>query len=198
MSTPRDFIPIRLRHVDVRYGRRVIREIKASETARGVVSSRGRCIWAGPAAENALCHAFNGCRAHSYQAKLADTLRYDLQLETPGGGLRCEVKTRVAEKGWTHPERFDWISVPMHEDREPIKAEAEVIFFCWWSADAPRVLWIVGLLHGVTSFQRVATFYKEGELLPRGGYVRGHGVYQVEVSKLDPVPRGLLKERKDV
>jgi hypothetical protein len=198
MSTARDFIPIRLRHVDARYGRKIIREIRASEKARGVVTKRGRFIWAGTAAEAALCHAFSGCPAHSYQAQLADTLRYDLKLGTPGGGMRCEVKTRVAESGWIHPERFDWISVPMHEDREPIKAEADIIIFCWWSADTPRVLWIVGKLPGVTSFQRVATFYKEGELLPRGGYVRGHGVYQVEVSQLDPVPRGLFKERKDV
>jgi hypothetical protein len=191
-------IPIRLRHVDARYGRRVIREIKASEKARGVVQKRGRYVWAGPAAENALCHAFSGCRDHQHLARLADSLRYDLRLETPGGGLRCEVKTRVAERGWVHPERFDWISVPLHEDREPIKPDAEIIFFCWWSADAPRVLWIVGMLKGVTSFQRVATFYKTGELLPRGGYVTGQGVYQVEVSQLEPVPRGLFKERTDV
>ena len=189
MSTPRDFIPIRLRHVDARYGRQVIREIRSSERARGVVTSRGRYVWAGPAAESALCHAFNGCRAHSHRARLADTLRYDLELgQPPYKVIRCEVKTRVAERGWVHPERFDWISIPMHEDREPIKEEAEVIFFCWWSADAPRVLWVLGLLKGVTSFQRAATFYKHGEMLPRGGYVRGQGTYQVEVSKLDPHP----------
>jgi hypothetical protein len=198
VSTPRDFIPIRLRHVDARYGRQVIREIKASEKARGVVTQRGRYTWAGPAAESALVHAYNGCRDHEYLARLAYTLRYDLQMGTPHQTLCCEVKTRVAEKGWVHPERFDWISVPMHQNREPIKPDAQVILFCWWSADAPRLLWLLGLLKGVTSFQRAATFYKQGELLPRGGYVRGEGTYQLEVSKLEPVPRGLFKERKDV
>ncbi len=196
MSAPRDFIPIRLRHVDARYGRGVIREIKAAELLRGVRTKRGRYTWAGPAAENALCHAFNGCRVHPHQATLPDTLRWDLTLETPQNPLRCEVKTRVAERGWVHPERFDWISVPMHEDREPIKPEAQVIIFNWWSADAPRVLWVLGMLKGLQSFQNAATFYKEGELLPRGGWVRGSGTYQVDVADLLPFPKGLLKEMK--
>lgn len=198
MSTPRDFIPVRLRHVDARYGRGVIREIKAAEQARGVSTKRGRYTWAGPAAEVALCHAFNRCRIHSHQARLADSLRWDLELEMPRRALRCEVKTRVAEKGWVHPERFDWISVPLHEDREPVKQDADAVLFCWWSADAPRVLWLLGLLQGVTHFQRAATFYKHGSALPRGGWVKGEGTYMVDVADLLPMPRGLFKEMKDV
>lgn len=198
MSTARDFVPIRLRHADARYGRGVIREIKAAEKKRGVVIPRSRYVWAGPAAESALVHAFNGCRAHPHTGRLADTFRYDIALGTPGGGLHCEVKTRIAEKGWTHPECFDWISVPMHEGREPIKPEAELILFCWWSADTPRVLWVVGMLKGLAAFQRVATFYKRGELLPRGGFAPDSGTYQLEISKLEPFPRGLLKEMKGV
>jgi hypothetical protein len=196
MSTPRDFIPIRLRHVDARYGRSVMRQIKASEKARGVKTERGRYTWAGPAAENALCHAFTGCKAHPYQASLPPTLRWDLTLETPRGALPCEVKTRISERGWVHPERFDWVSVPMHEDREPIKPEAQRIIFCWWSADAPRVLWVLGTLAGVDEFQRRSVFYREGEMLPRGGWVRGSGTYVVSVSDLRPFPKNLLKEMK--
>jgi hypothetical protein len=196
MTSPRDFIPIRLRHVDARYGRSVIREIQAAEKTRNVVIKRGRYTWAGPAAEAALCHAFNGCRDHGHRAWLPNTFRYDLALETPHGVLPCEVKTRVAERGWVHPERFDWISVPLHEDREPIKPDAQLIIFCWWSADAPRVLWVVGCLKGLDHFQRVATFYKQGMLLPRGGYVEGEGTYQVDVAGLLPVPRKLFKEMK--
>jgi len=198
MSTPRDFIPIRLRHVDARYGRGVIREIKAAEKARGVTQERSRYAWAGPAAENALCHAFTGCRDHPHQGRLADSLRWDLELDTPTAVKRCEVKTRVAEAGWVHPERFDWVTVPLHGDREPVKADAQLLIFCWWSADAPRVLWVLGTLKGLERFQRAATFYKHGALLPRGGYVRGQGTYVVDVSDLAPFPRGLLKEMKGV
>lgn len=198
MSTPHDFIPVRLRHVDARCGRRVLREIKAAEKARGVKTERGRYFWAGPAAESALVHAINTCKAPGI-ARLADTLRYDFEIQSPSSRVfRCEVKTRVAESGWVHPERFDWISVPMHEDREPIKQDADLVLFCWWSADRPRVLWLLGMLRGLKAFQRAATFYGKGELLPRGGYVSGHGTYQVEVSKLSPIPQGLFKEMKGV
>jgi len=197
MSTPRDFIPIRLRHVDARYGRKVIREIKAAELLRGVKRKRGRYVWAGPAAETAIANAYNRCKDHKHSAWMADTLRYDLALGTDHGVVRCEVKTRIAKQGWVHPERFDWISVPLHEDREPIKPEADVIVFCWWSADAPRVLWVLGRLLGVKDFLERATFYKHEALLPRGGWVQGKGTYQLHVSELPRFPRGLLKELKD-
>lgn len=198
MSAPRDFIPVRLRHVDARYGRKVLREIKAAERARGVKVERGRYFWAGPAAESALVHAINIRKAPDI-ARLADTLRYDFEMRSPSGRVfRCEVKTRVAESGWVHPERFDWISVPLHGDREPVKPESDLVLFCWWSADAPRILWVVGMLRGLEAFQRTATFYGKGEALPRGGFVHGEGTYQLEVAKLAPVPRGLFKEMKDV
>ena len=200
MSVPRDFIPIRLRHVDARYGRAVIRDIRTVEKARGVAVERSRYTWAGPAAESALCWAYNSNKKHAHSAHLARTLRYDLDLDLPGGTrrLRCEVKTRIAEVGWIHPERFDWISVPLHEDREPVKPDAQAIFFCWWSADAPRVLWLLGMLPGLDAFQRAAVFYREGDLLPRGGYVRGKGTYQLHVESLARVPRGLFKEMPNV
>lgn len=193
MSLPRDFVPINLRHVDAKYGRQVIREIAANERLRGVKTDRGRFTWAGPAAETAIVNAYNRAK-HQYGADLADVLAYDLWLGSPEGVIRVEVKTRVAEKGWIHPERFDWISVPLHENREPIKADAGLILFAWWAADTPRVLWLVGRLQGLDHFQEVATFYHEGDLLPRGGYVRGKGVYQLDVAELEPVPKGLFRE----
>lgn len=195
MTLPRDFIPINLRHVDARYGRKVIREIEAWERGEGLVRERGRYTWAGPAAETAIVNAYNRAK-HGFFATMAANLGYDVALSTPTGRVQVEVKTRVAEKGWVHPERFDWISVPLHDGREPIKPGADAVFFGWWSADRPRVLWLVGMVKGLEEFQKVATFYHEGELLPRGGYVRGKGVYQVDVGALSPVPRGLFREVK--
>lgn len=194
MTLPRDFRPINLRHVDARYGRKVIREIVRAERARGHRESRSRYTWAGPAAETAIVNAYNRSKHHPDKARLAETLRYDLELCRAGQVLRCEVKIRISEKGWVHPGQFDWISVPLHQGREPIKADADVILFGWWSADSPRVLWLVGKLAGLAEFTEVSTFYGPGELMPRGGYVKGAGVYQIDVAELQPIPAGLFRE----
>jgi hypothetical protein len=187
MALPCDFVPVRLRHVDARHGRREARRLRAAQG-----KENNPFAWVGFAAEGSLVNAYRR-QGHGFEAHLATSLRYDLWLEAPNRPFAVEVKTRANRWGWVHPEKFDWITVPMHEDREPIKADASLVLFCWWSGSDPRRLWIVGRLTP-EQFQRRATFYSEGQPLPRGGWARDGGCYAVAIDRLDPVPRGLFKE----
>lgn len=153
--------------------------------------------WVGFAAEHALCRAITAGPA-PIDAVLHDGFEYDLELR-PRNTIderwtRVEVKTRVARAGWTDPARFEWISVPTHEGRAPIK-DVDVVVFCWWSADEPRRLWVLGRLLGRPEFERRATYYAEGERTPRGGPAPKGGAWILDVSALRPMPRGLLKEQ---
>jgi hypothetical protein len=153
--------------------------------------------WVGLAAEHALAGAINRARhVHGLKAWRPDTFEHDLEI-APGasdgttGVHRVEVKCRVASRGWTDPGRFEWIAVPTHSGREPIKA-VDLVVFCWWSADEPRRLWVLGRLLGPEEFKRRAQFYREGEPTPRGGPAPKGGTWVLDVAALRPMPRGFL------
>lgn len=190
MAAPVDFKPIRLTQADERQGRKQMRDMLGRDWWR----RRGRAAWAGFAAEHALVRAVQP----PMNADLAGTRDYDITLMhgTGGGGdvIRCEVKTRAVDSGWVHPEKFDYVTVPMHDGREPIKEAAQLVVFCWYSMDDPRCLWVMGLCRGLDEFKRRSTWYAEGDPLPRGGWAKGGGAYVIEVKQLRPMPEGLLKE----
>lgn len=193
MAAPYQFVPVRLATVDERLARGHMRAM----LGKGWWRVRGRSAWAGFAAEHALRRAVNLNHATTgVQCSMAEgTYAYDLLLESPAQHMKttCEVKTRAVLRGWTHPEKFDYVNVPMHEDREPVK-DVDLVWFCWYSPDMPRTLWVLGYVRGQAEFQERAVFYRGGEGLPRGGWARGAGEYVIEVQNLRPVPRGLFKE----
>lgn len=159
--------------------------------------------WVGLAAEYALLDAINsGPAAGKVAARMSPDRRWDLELHrvdggpAAGGPTRVEVKTRVATEGWTDPCRFEWIAVPTHEGREPVKPEAHIVLFCWWSASDPRRLWVLGRLLGANEFRRRAQWYAEGELTPRGGEAPPGGTYILDVASLRPLTKGLLPDRR--
>lgn len=154
--------------------------------------------WAGFAAEFALMDAINA-ESEGLVCVEAPTLDYDLKLISPGDGgserlARIEVKTRVVSDGWIFPERYDWLTIPTHDGREPVKPAADLIVFCWYSGSETYRLWVLGYLRGVAEFRERTVFYRENEPLPRGGWAPKGGAYCIEVKNLRPLPRGLLKE----
>lgn len=189
MASPVDFKPVRLMLADERAGRAHMREMLGRSWWR----KRTRAAWAGFAAEYALVRAVNA--AGQVTAAPYHTLEYDLIFTSPGRtDIRVEVKTRAVDSGWVHPEKFDYITVPMHDGREPIKAGADLVVFCWYSMADPRCLWVLGLTRGLDEFKRRSTWYAEGDPLPRGGWAKGGGAYVIEVKQLRPLPEGLVKE----
>ncbi len=192
MATPIDFAPIRMRVADIAAGRKQMRGMMNRKrlTPQLAVNSVGF------ASEYAIVHAMNlGAIALGSPARahMPRTLAWDIEL-THGPTLttKVEVKTRIAKAGWTHPEKFDYVTVPMHQDREPIKA-VDLVLFCWYSLDAPRRLWVLGSVHGPEEFKRRATFYREGEAMPRG-FAHEGGAYVIETKQLRPIPRDLFRE----
>lgn len=171
-----------------------LHEQTARAQAREFADPENPYAWVGLAAEYALVASVNSRGAA--RAKLAADYHHDLELLPAGYGdrdpLTVEVKTRVASSGWTDPGRFQWIAVPTHDGREPIK-DVDLVLFCWWSADEPRRLWVLGRLLGREEFQRRATFYREGEPTPRGGPAPVGGTYVLDVMDLRPLPRGLFQ-----
>lgn len=161
-------------------------------------SQRGRAAWAGFAAEDALCSAW---AVPDTSLRMHDGYEYDLDLKTPQGTKRIEVKTRAVEAGWLDPRRFDYVIVPTHGGREPIK-DVDLVWFCWYSANltgmgeglAHRRIWALGFVRGPQEFSRRAVYYRENEPLPRGGYAGPGGAYAIEVKQLRPFPRGTFRE----
>lgn len=200
MSSAVDFAPLRLTMTHERQGRKQMRDMLGAQWWR----KRGRSSWAGFAAEHALVDAMNALPGPAW-CRPAPTLTYDLAI---GGGVealkafeagappaaRVEVKTRAVTAGWTDPEKFDYVVIPTHEGREPIKPEADQVWFTWFSAAQPRRLWLLGYLRGVEEFRRRSVFYREGEPLPRGGWAKDGGAYAIEIKQLRPFPRGLFQE----
>lgn len=162
----------------------------------GWEESRGRCAWAGFAAEDAMVDAYVPSKGIDLLRR-ADGLSHDLEIYLADClGPRIEVKTRVVDHGWTDPRRFDWITVPTHDGREPVK-DVEMVFFCWYSGSEPRVLWVLGYVRGIDEFLRRSQFYFEHQPLPRGGWAPKGGAYCIEISQLRPVPRGMFKEVRE-
>jgi hypothetical protein len=143
--------------------------------------------WAGLAAERAILDAI----AETGREVTRPTDRYDVDLLV--GPVGVEVKTRVAEKGWTHPELFEWLVIPTHAGREPIKAAADLVLFGWYALEEPELYWVLGYLRP-EEFRSRSVFYREGEPLPRGGWAPTGGAYALEVRQLRPIPAGFLKE----
>jgi hypothetical protein len=199
MAEPIDYVPIRLTCADEKYGRKQMREMLGKSWWR----KRGRASWAGFAAERAICRAVNAAVGDMW-CEPSPILAYDLALGTgqsaretlsAGGEVgvsRVEVKTRTVTKGWTHPSKFNFVTIPMHQDREPIK-DVDLVILCWYSMSAPRRLWVLGYIRGRSEFDRRSVFYRGGEPLPRGGWAKGHGAYVVETAQMRPIPRGMLK-----
>ncbi len=185
MARPPDFYPIALTEEHEANGRR--------HAAAFVAKDGNPFAWVGLAAELAVAANINSTR-HGPRAKLSEDLRWDLELWQGQNYIPVEVKTRVASKGWTDPARFEWIGIPTHEGREPVKPEAQLVLFCWWSADEPRRLWVLGRLLGIAEFKKRATWFGEGEPTPRGGAAPKGGTYILDVTDLRPVPRGLFLE----
>ncbi len=189
MAAPVDFKPIRLTQADERQGRKQMRDMLGRDWWR----KRGRAAWAGFAAEDALQRAINA--SGQVGAEPYPTRACDLLLTSPGcASMAVEVKTRATSSGWVHPEKFDYITVPMHDGREPIKKEAQLVVFCWYSMDDPRCLWVLGVCRGLDEFKRRSTWYAEGDPLPRGGWAKDGGAYVIEVKQLRPMPDALLQE----
>ena len=186
MAVPAEYAPVALDEAAERIGR--------TEAARAGFDKTNPYAWVGFAAEHALLEAFRGASVPA--ASFAQGLDYDILLidDATGARIRVEVKTRVTESGWIHPAMFDYVVVPTHDGREPIKRSADLVIFCWWSGDAPRLLWVLGSVKGSEEFKRRATFYPENAPLPRGGWAGKGGAYAIETKQLRPLPRGLLKE----
>lgn len=151
--------------------------------------------WAGIAAEEALCASFVSLTGVDFM-RPAQSRAHDLEIVAPSRDreIRIEVKTRAVDSGWTDPRMFEWLTIPTHDGRAPIK-EVEMVFFCWFSGEQPDRLWALGYLKGLTEFKRRAQFYGEGQPLPRGGWAPTGGAYSLEVKQLRPFPRGMFAER---
>lgn len=148
--------------------------------------------WAGLAAEEALCVAA------TVRMKPAQTLSHDLEISTQDHDrfdLRVEVKTRAVDEGWTDPRRFEWLTIPTHDGREPVK-DVDLVFFCWFSGSEPDQLWALGYLLGKREFLHRSMRYEERDPLPRGGWAPKGGAYCLEVSSLRPFPRGMFQEKQ--
>lgn len=187
MARPFEYVPIRLRQIDEKRGRAEYRKMKG----RKRIAPRDMA-WAGFAAEHAARNAFDRA-AHGRKSVDPTSLRYDFGLDTGGQLMRVEMKVRPIDRGWTDPRMFNWLTVPTHDGREPVKPDADLVLFGWYSYEQPRRLWLLGVLRGLDEFQRVATFYDEGEPLPRGGWASKGGAYSLEPEKLRRVPPGLFK-----
>lgn len=205
MAAPLDFVPIHLTCADEKFARQQMRKAWGP----GWWRKSGRASWAGFAAEYALRRAVNQKPGMLWCREALWTYAYDLAVghgpdtltdyESSGGltnhCARVEVKTRAVTDGWVHPDKFDYITVPMHDGREPVK-DVDLLWCCWYSMSAPRVLWALGYLRGRDEFMRRSVFYKEGGPLPRGGWARGGGAYVLELSQLRPFPSGMFKEAR--
>lgn len=182
-----EFAPVELSQEDQAAG-------LAHATEAGMLEANP-LAWVGFAAEHALMRSINA--AGMLEAREANALNYDLLVRDPRGDTRpvkIEVKVRACTAGWTHPPRFDYVFVPTHDGREPVKEAADVVLFCWWSADDPSTLWVLGRLMGAAEFKRRAVFYREGEDMPNGRQAAKGGAYAIEVRQLRPVPRAMLRE----
>lgn len=200
MASPVQYVPIRLQCADERAGRKSMRDMLGRDWWR----RRSRAAWAGFAAEHALARALNAVPGPMW-CRLAPILAYDLALGRGPSTLakfdmdascdvtRVEVKTRAVPTGWTDTAKFDYVTVPTHEGREPIKAVG-LVWFCWYSMANPRRLWVLGYLRGPAEFQRRAVFYRQGEPLPRGGWAKDGGAWVIEISQLRAFPRGMFLE----
>jgi hypothetical protein len=146
--------------------------------------------WAGLAAEEAFVSAYQLNGKGSFMER-AETRAYDLIIKS-FKDLRIEVKTRAVDSGWTDPRMFEWLTIPTHDGRAPIK-EVEMVFFCWFSGEQPDTLWALGYLAGLVEFKRRATFYAENQPLPRGGWAPKGGAYSLEVKQLRPFPAGMFR-----
>jgi hypothetical protein len=201
MAASTDFIPIWLSGRDEKIARKKMREMLGRNWWR----LRGRAAWAGFAAETAIFNAVNMLQGPMW-CRMAEHFDHDLtvgqgveSLKASERGEKCsaarvEVKTRAVPKGWIHPEKFQYVTIPMHEDREPIK-DVELVWFCWYSMSLPRTLWVLGYCRGLAEFKRRAVWYGPGEPLPRGGWAKGGGAYTIDIKDLRPMPEGLLKEK---
>lgn len=179
MAGPADFAKIQV-SAGARAGAR------ASYEDMGDRALAGEFGWAGFAMELAIAEASD--------LAMAPTLRWDLEMQQGDQLLRIEVKTRVATEGWDHPDRFDWVVVPTHDGREPIKPEADLVMFAWYSVSVGSHGWVLGYLRGAEEFRRRAVFYGPDEPLPRGGWAGEGGAYCIDVTNLRPVPRGMFEE----
>lgn len=192
MASPVQFVPIRLTRADECTGRKSMREMLGRDWWR----QRSRAVWAGFAAEHALARAWD-CKSTHSAATLSPTLSHDLELvhlcKNDDPKVTVEVKTRAVTDGWVDPGKFDYVTVPMHDGREPIKA-VDLVWFCWYSMANPRRLWVLGYVRGREEFRRRAVFYRKGEPLPRGGWAKDGGAWVIEVSQLRAFPRGTFLE----
>jgi len=159
-------------------------EVLGKEATPEWMLASNELAWMGFTAEYVLADFLPQCR-------IADTLAYDLDL----GPYRVEVKTRTTSSGWTHPEKFRYLTIPTHDGRAPIKPAAQLVLFCWYSLDLPSTLWLLGFLDP-DEFYRVATLHREGEPLPRGGFALPGGSYSLEISRLRKLPRAMLEARE--
>lgn len=189
MARPFEYVPIRLSRRHEQAGKREYRQMKRIRRI-----PRDDMAWAGLAAEWAARQAIDAGRA----AVTVDPegLDYDFGLRTVADGplVRVEMKVRAVREGWTDPRLFDWVVVPTHDGREPVKPAADLVLVGWYSYSRPRRLWLLGALRGLAEFQERAVFYGEGEPLPRGGWAPRGGAYCLEPEKLRRVPPGLAKE----
>lgn len=191
MAAPIDYKYLQLTQADERAGRAKMREMHGSSWWR----KRGRASWAGFAAEHALHRSINA--AGNMRCIMPGwTYDYDLVLGSYDKQIPVEVKTRCVADGWVHPDKFDYITVPMHEGREPVKVLDGMVLFCWYSMSDRRRLWALGYVRGLHEFQRRAVWYEEGAPLPRGGWAGAGGAYVIETMQLRPLPDGLFKEAK--
>lgn len=191
MANPIDFVPIHLSCKDEQQGRKQMRDMLGTSWWR----KRGPVSWAGFAAELAIVRAWD-CKSTHSAARLSPDLSHDIELvhlcNQTDPKTKVEVKTRTVTTGWTNPAMFNYVTVPMHQDREPIKG-VDLVMFNWYSASDPRRLWVLGYVRGLEEFKRRSVFYRGGDPLPRGGWAKGAGAYVIEVSQMRPLPRGMLK-----
>lgn len=183
MALPADFVRLRMYSSMLAEAQR--------EYATFGTQLAGEHGWAGLAGEHAVVEALRaaGHAAARWTSRSADiaVVRKD------GSELLLEVKSRVAAEGWTHPEKFEWLVIPTHAGREPIKDAAHAVLFGWYSLEEPGLYWLLGCLTP-REFWTAAVFYRADEPLPRGGWAGPGGAYAIEVRRLRAVPRGLVKE----
>ena len=169
----------------------VIERARERYAEMGERAEAGEHGWAGFAAELAIIEAINAGPKNEMTAAEAPTLDYDITLTQAAYHSRVEVKTRVATRGWIHPAKYQWVVVPTHQGREPIKPAADLVLFAWYPLTQSH-LWVLGSVRGAAEFQRRAVFYHENDPLPRGGWAGDGGAYAIHVDNLRPLPRGLF------
>lgn len=166
------------------------------EYARFATQLGGVNGWAGLAAERAVQEAIamTGVNVRRPTDRFdVDLLVYPRGAALTGTPVGVEVKTRVASEGWTHPELFEWLVIPTHDGREPVKPAAQLILFGWYSLSERGLYWLLGYLKA-EEFRARAVFYRENEPLPRGGWAPTGGAYAIEVRQLRPIPAGFVEE----